>query len=78
MIIYLPLSPTDILRILREKALLRLPVIPRDPSEYLVAVATHLKTREACLPTDFTWIKCRAVSNPPRLAPQYALLTRKP
>jgi hypothetical protein len=46
--------------LLREKAKAKMPNIPREPHDYLVAVSSHRKTLETLQPSDFMWFKCRA------------------
>jgi hypothetical protein len=46
--------------LLREKAKAKMPNIPREPHDFLVAVSNHRKTLETVQPADFMWFKCRA------------------
>jgi hypothetical protein len=46
--------------VLREKAKAKMPNIPREPQDFLVAVSSHRKTLEDLQPSDFMWFKCRA------------------
>jgi hypothetical protein len=45
---------------LREKAKAKMPNIPREPHDFLVAVSSHRKTLDSLQPSDFMWFKCRA------------------
>jgi hypothetical protein len=46
--------------LLRETAKAKMPNIPREPQDFLVAVSSHRKTLESLQPSDFMWFKCRA------------------
>lgn len=45
---------------LREKAKAKMPNIPRESLDFLVAVSSHRKTLESLQPSDFMWFRCRA------------------